>query len=192
MTSLKYLDDLLAPKITTFNHNLPLTSSGRTIHVYIDLSVYRSGILTSHTSFLLSLPQTQLSAGAFLQFNGNGILHCLLELSSILHSEYILAACLQESKMKSTKKAVNQVLQKLSPSPTSPPRISSLQSTFITFTSPLSPPVISISRKIITLFSTFVIIDFNEQYMTRRKKGKFLHCFFYSSCKTQNFLRLVR
>ena len=47
--------------------------------------------------------QTLLTSGAILQFNFNGILHRMYELSSVLHPKNILIACIQESKLESTK-----------------------------------------------------------------------------------------
>ena len=40
-----------------------------------------------------STPQTQLTLSAVVQFSCNGILHCMQELSSLLHSMNMLIAC---------------------------------------------------------------------------------------------------
>ena len=50
-----------------------------------------------------STPHSQLTSDSILQFNCNGILHCMQELSSLLQLENIRIACIQESKLKSPK-----------------------------------------------------------------------------------------
>ena len=41
-----------------------------------------------------------VTAGRFLQFNCNGILHCHAELEDFLHKNHVLVACIQETKLR--------------------------------------------------------------------------------------------
>ena len=56
----------------------------------------------SHSSSFL-FPSGQLTSSAISQFNSNDILHCMQELSSLVHSKNILIVYIQESKLKLTK-----------------------------------------------------------------------------------------
>ena len=91
------------PPLLSIPTSPPFPSSSSTLSSSWFSSFLSSSVYFSFHSSSFLFPSDPTTSGAILQFNCNGILHCMQELTSFLHWKNILLSCVQKCKLKSTK-----------------------------------------------------------------------------------------